>query len=226
MCLHLGLEVPVIVVPCRCNRDELHAVAWNTNVLSSVSEGQRSKVSSQMTWNQEVPSGDSRRRTPPLGFPISRGCPHFLVCDPSSIFKASNGRRGPSHIKYSDLFFHPSSLLRILVIPSGPLDYQDKIYLKFNWRHRTGTWTQQAGRAGTSWGQPWHLYAARREQKWGLLWRQRAKGQRTGFNRADTFGHAHAESLLYSRNCVKTVIFQKTNYIPPKLHFIKNNSVD
>ena len=57
----------------------------------------------------------------------------------------------------------PLPLLRILVIPSGPLGLSRIIYLKVSWRHRAGTWTQQGRRAGTSWGQHWHLHTATRE---------------------------------------------------------------
>lgn len=99
----LALEVPVIVVPCRCNK--MSCMQWlettRTYYLLFLKVNDlKSRCSFWRVWGG----------LHPLPFPVSRGCPHF--CNPSSISKTSNGRQGPSHSKYSDLFFHPSSTFK------------------------------------------------------------------------------------------------------------------
>ena len=100
----LALEVPVIVVSCRCNK--MSCMQWLETTQTYYLLFLKVNDLKIKVFLLETLGGGLH----PLPFPVSRGRPHF--CNPSSISKASNGRQGPSHSKYSDLFFHPSSTFK------------------------------------------------------------------------------------------------------------------
>ena len=123
----------------------------------------------------------------------------------------------------------PLPLLRILVIPSGPLGLSRIIYLKVSWRHRAGTWTQQGRRAGTSWGQHWHLHTATREaEPVGARCDHGGAGPGAGIQRGGDTGMRTAEPLHCTAEIAwKAIIFPPKPTIFPQIYILyKKNSVD